>query len=282
MIQLVNLTCLVNAVHLYTSWCVRYLFYHFTMTHTVLYLGVWSIHGYFTCAQQGQRKCRSDKGGNKRKRNATDLETKKIIKHKKMKCWPQHVHQTYPIWQSLLMDKNKCQALKGSAPRTATINKEAEEDCVCMCTHVHARMCVHVPTVLFQQPGCTLFWNSLTKSTDNCVIFSSLGPQNIAGILKFKTLAKHSNTFTSGSAMKNMNNLKRCLIQITSHQQIFMGMDCLKWRGLVIIQLACHILINKLLIMSIFTHVGNVLLSGSGEQHENHSDPRCSQLKYVS
>lgn len=24
-----------------------------------------------------------------------------------MKCWPQHLLQTYPIWQSLLMDKNK-------------------------------------------------------------------------------------------------------------------------------------------------------------------------------
>jgi hypothetical protein len=87
--------------------------------------------------------------------------------------------------------KQICQALKGSAPRTATIT-EAEGDCVCMCAHVHAHVCMHVPAVLFQQLGCTLFWNSPTKSTDDCVIFSSLGPQNTAGILKFKTLAKHS------------------------------------------------------------------------------------------
>jgi len=65
--------------------------------------------------------------------------------------------------------KQICQALKGSAPRTATINKEAEGDCVCMCTHVHAHTCMHVPAVLFQQPGCTLFWNSLTKSTDDLI-----------------------------------------------------------------------------------------------------------------
>jgi len=39
-------------------------------------------YGYFTCAQQDQRKSGSDKGGNTRKRNATDLETK-IIKQKK-------------------------------------------------------------------------------------------------------------------------------------------------------------------------------------------------------
>ena len=72
-------------------------------------------------------------------------------------------------------------------------NKEAERECVCVCVNVHAHTCMLVPTVLFQQPGCTLFWNSTTKSTDDCVIVSSLGPQNIAGIPKFKTLAKHSN-----------------------------------------------------------------------------------------
>jgi len=177
--------------------------------------------------------------------------------------------------------KQTCQALKGSATRTATINKKTE-GIVCVCVHTCTHTCACMYPQLFQQPGCTLFRNSPTKSTDDCVIFSSLGPQNIAGILKFKTLAKHSNTFTLGSATKNMNNLKRCLIQITSHQLIFMGLDCLNWWDLVIIQLTSHILINKLPIMPIFTHVGNVLLSGSGEQHENHSDSRCSQLKYVS
>jgi hypothetical protein len=33
-----------------------------------------------------------------KERNGTDLETKIIIKHKKrIKCWPQHMLQTYPI-----------------------------------------------------------------------------------------------------------------------------------------------------------------------------------------
>lgn len=119
--------------------------------------------------------------------------------------------------------KQICQALKGSAPRTATITKR-QRGIVCVCVH----MCMHVPAVLFQQLGCTLFWNTLTKSTDDCVIFGSLGLQNTAGIFKFKTLAKQSLSFTLGSAMKNTNDLKSCLLQITSHQHIFMGLDCLK------------------------------------------------------
>lgn len=62
--------------------------------------------------------------------------------------------------------KQTCQALKDSATRTATINKEAEGDCVCMCTHVHActRSCSNNRVVLYlgilrQNPLMTVLYS---------------------------------------------------------------------------------------------------------------------------
>jgi hypothetical protein len=96
--------------------------------------------GYFTCAQQDQRKCGSDKGGNKRKRNAIGLETK-IIEQKKNEvlastCAPNLSHLT--IFAN--GQKQICRALKGSAPRTATITKR-QRWIVCACVHTCMLTC---------------------------------------------------------------------------------------------------------------------------------------------
>ena len=114
-------------MHLYTRWCAWYLFFQFTKMYIVLYLGVWSMftYGYLTCAQQGQRKCGSDK----RNRNAKDLETKIIIKNTKMvECWPQHI----------VFANGQKQMSEGSAPRAAAITKRQREtvsECVHTCAH---------------------------------------------------------------------------------------------------------------------------------------------------
>jgi hypothetical protein len=147
-----------------------------------------------------------------------------------------------------------------------------------MCTHVHACTRSSVPTTglyfILEYSDKIHWWLCYIqqpRATKYCWHLEIQDPGKTQSL-----------SFTLGRAMKNTNDLKSCLMQITSQQQIFMGLDCLKWWGLVTIQLAGHILINKLLIMSIFTPVGNVLLNGSGKQHENHSDSICSQLKYIS
>jgi hypothetical protein len=71
-----------------------------------------------------------------------------------MRCWPQHLLQTYPIWQSLLMDRNIYVRHWTISTKDSHDNKEAEGGCVCMCIHVCTHMHMHAPTVLFQWLGC--------------------------------------------------------------------------------------------------------------------------------